>query len=488
MPKLYTADSVLTFTTDTGTDTLQGAVNAAITQKKPLYIAQGTYDLPATLTINGPVKIYGSRYNTYLKPPTGATQASLIVIASTPAGSRLSDVTIEGLRISGLDLPVAGQTYGNNVGLIHAKKVDRLLIRDCFISQSQGSGIQADESAGIIENNEFWSCRTGIGSKLSVGIVIERNYIRDSKDNGIDIWRVQPASPLVASLEGAVIRANKIYTVDNATGGSGQFGNAIVCTLAQGVTITENITLGTKYSGIRLNACANSIVSNNQIYGARETALFIECLGPDVTPYRGITVTGNMLENVGNGIAVVNPENGARRVSVTGNTVSNIVTNTFTQWYSPDRTPANAYTVSTFAMGIQVAGSDVLVQANLVDGNTTGTTAKVGIFMYSSGDWNPNANNGNGAVRSQASVATVIANNHVRACPIGIGYNDYDARGYAEISGNMIIGASAGKNILRLTQMGAEITSPVQTDIGTSTTAITQRYSFDRNKVIAANS
>lgn len=494
MGKLFTADSVLTYNNTTGTDTLQSAVNAAVTQKKPLFIAAGTYDLPASLTITGSVTIYGAPNGTILKPPTGATQASVINIGSSPAGNRISDVTLEGLTLQGLDLPISGHTWSTPMGLITARKVDRLRISQCFIGQSQGAGIQLYETAGLIEANEFWSCRTGIGSYLGLGLLIERNYIRDSKDNGIEFNRSAPPTYLNPTFEGAVIRANKIYTVDNATGGSGQFGNGIICTQANGMTVTENIVSGTKYSGIRLNACATSIVSNNQIYAARETALFVESLGPDVIGYKGVTITGNIIDYSGNGISVTNPYNGARRVTVVGNSISNLAINVFDEWMTPDRNAAQRYTQRTYAVGVSAEGSDVVIEGNAIE-----ACAGLGLTLYSSGDWNPATQ----ARRTNSSVVTLLVNNVIKSCPIGIGYNMNDPRGYAEISGNAIIGATNGAivpvhktdivgadnpNNLPLQMAGPWARDTGSTDIGTSSTAITQRYSFDRNKVMAANS
>lgn len=482
MPKLYTTNSVLTFTNDTGTDTLQGAVNTAVSTRKPLHIAAGTYTFTG-LTITGPVKIYGTKGSTILKPPAGATVAARIAIGSSPAGSRITDVMLEGLTIQGLDLPITGNAFGTPLGLVHAVKVDRLVVSDCYVGQSQGSGIQANECAGLIDNNEFWNCRTGVGLSLCVGMVVERNYIRDSKDNGINVSRVSPPNYTAASFDGAIIRANRIFTVDNATGGSGEFGNAIICTLAQGVSVMDNITSNTRYSGIRLNACAHSIVANNQILSARETGLFVECLGPDATGYTGITVTGNTLEKVGVGISVVNSDNGARRVTVTGNSVSNLRADTFVQWSSPDRNPANAYTTTNFAIGIMVAGTDIVVQGNTVEGKPAAdSTPRMGVYLYSTGDWNPATN----SVRSQTSAASILANNIIKSCPTGIGYVDQDQRGYAEVSGNIIIGANTGTNIIRVQQD----TQPLggQSDIGMTSTPIGDRYSFDRNKVVPLNS
>lgn len=498
MGKLFTADSVLTYNNTTGTDTLQSAVNAAISQKKPLFIAAGTYDMPASLNITGAVKIYGARNGTILKPPAGATQASIINIGSSPVGNRISDISIEGVTIQGLDLAISGHNaWSNPLGLITARKVDRLRITECFIGQSQGAGIQLYETAGLIEANEFWSCRTGIGSYLGMGLVIERNYIRDSKDNGIEINRTAPPTYLNPTYEGAVIRANKIYTVDNATGGSGQYGNGIICTQAGGVTVTGNLISATKYSGVRLNACSTSIVSDNQIYAARETALFVESLGPDVDGYKGVTVSGNIIDYSGSGICVTNPLNGARRVSVIGNSISNLQSNVFDEWESADRNPAKRYTQHSGTVGIAAEGANIVVE-----GNTIESCPSFGVTLYSTGDWNPNSPPSGGR-RTNNSVVILMNNNIIRACPTGIGYSMNDTRGYAEIAGNAIIGSTNGAivpvhktdipatdnpNNLTLVMAGPWVRDAGSADIGSATTAITQRYSFDRNKVIAATS
>jgi uncharacterized secreted repeat protein (TIGR03808 family) len=493
MPKLYTTNSFLTFTNDTGTDTLQGAVNTAVSTKKPLHIAAGTYTFTG-LTVTGAVKIYGTKGATILKPPAGATSAAIIRIESSPVGNRISDVTIEGLQLQGLDLPISGHVWNNPLGLITAKLVDRLAIRDCYITQSQNAGIQLTGSAGLVENNEFWSCRTGIYVYKGLGMVLEANYIRDSKDNGIVFDRFDAANPNTPSFEGAVVRANKIYTVDNATGGSGQFGNGVICTQSHGITLTGNIISNTNYSGIRLNACSTSVVSGNQIYNARETALFVESLGPDVDGYKGVTVSGNTIDFSGNGISIANPSNGARRVTVTGNTVSNLTIRQFDEWMSADRNPATRYTMRSYAVGIAAEGSDTLVEGNILE-----NCAGLGMSLYSSGDWNPATQ----TRRTNASVVTLVANNIIKACPIGVGFTMNDVRGHANISGNAIVGSSNGAivpvhktditgadnpNNLNLAMAGPWVRDVGSSDVGMASTPIGDRYSFDRNKVVPLNS
>lgn len=481
MGKLITTDSLLTYNNTTGTDTLQGAINAAIISKKPLFIAAGTYDLTANITINGSVKIFGARNSTIIRTPTNAAQAFIINVGYGSGTSRISDVTIEGLTLQGADKAISGHnSFSNPLGLITAKYVDRLIVRECFFQQSQGAGVQATGCTGVISDNETWSCRSGIRTKLSTSIVIERNLIRDSKDNGINVERVDPTDTLKTSFEGAVIRANRIFSVDNNTGGSGQFGNGIVCTFASGVTITENITSYTNYSGIRLNACSTSIVSNNQLYEARETALFVESLGSEVAGYEGVIVSGNVIDRSGNGIAVVNPEKYARRVSVTGNSVANLTVRQFEEWGAESRDPAVSRNAVTEAIGIRMAGADIVCT-----GNTLEACAGLGLFVYSAGDWIPGEGQTPGTRRSNASVGTIVANNLVKSCRIGIGFNDWDNRGHAEIAGNMMIGSNVA-HVRRVGQQGQDLAGETEA-VGWNTPA-SDRYSFSRNKGIAGNS
>lgn len=476
MPKIVSTDEKILFLNQAGNDTLQSAVDQAMSSHKPLFIGPGNYPISG-ISISGNIEISAMPGSVTFQPSIATSFYVTIEPAST---DRISDVTLRGFTFDGIDKPFS---ISSRPGLIRARNVDRLLIENCFIGRSTEAGIDLKSVAGKIRNNEFYDCRTAILTEDSAGLEISGNYIRDTKDNGIVVRR------LSASYDGTIVSRNRILTVDNATGGSGEFGNAIFVVQASDVVIESNVTSGTKYSGIRLNTCSNSHIVANNIMTARETAIFVEAPDPSVPGYTGATVTGNVLDTAGRGICAVNPEYGGRQVVIANNVVRNVVANTFDQWASPDRNPNKKYNITTQATGITGEGADIVIAGNVVEG-----CQGPGIIVTPLGSYNSAA----GQVRDQNSVAIIATNNIVKNAPISIGYSDHDYRGYAEISENVAIGATNGA-VVKV--QATSISSPLfpagnnfgpyarvsgSADMAGTTTPITDKISFSRNKSVPA--
>lgn len=98
MPKIDIDLDAIVFSNATGTDTLQGAINQAISQKKPLYIAQGTYSVNS-LTVNNSVRIYATKGSVTLQ--SSGSNAFFMTVEASTAGARISDISIEGLKFNG---------------------------------------------------------------------------------------------------------------------------------------------------------------------------------------------------------------------------------------------------------------------------------------------------------------------------------------------------------------------------------------------------
>ena len=94
------------------------------------------------------------------------------------------------------------------------------------------------------------------------------------------------------------------------------------------------------------------------------------------------------------------------------------------------------------------------------------------------------------------TVTANVARNTVKYCQIGIGYNDFDARGYAEISQNIIVGAASAQIIeVQPTNLSGVPGNPNNqfgpfaavsgaTDQGNTSNAIATRFLFNRNKIV----
>lgn len=475
MPKIDIDLDAIVFSNATGTDTLQGAINQAISQKKPLYIAQGVYSVNS-VTINNSVKICAAKGSVTLQS-TGSN-AFFMTIESATAGARISDIIIEGLRFDGQNEAFSGGLA--RPGLIRGQNIDRLTIQDCFFLNSQRAGVDLNACAGFVSRNEIVNCRTGIFANNSVGLIIEDNYLRDSKDNGIMVWRGNQA------FDGSIIERNKIYTINNDTGGSGQFGNGIFVFLANSVTTTDNIILNSKYSAIRYSSSSNAIIKGNQISSARECAIFVEAPDESRPAYEGVCVQGNTIFDAGEGIKVVNSNPGSRRASVIGNAIKNVTTKTFDEWVTPTKNAGDRYTRVTNACAI-IGNSDIVANDNVVE-----NCSIAGIVLDIRGSFNSAA----GTVRDQNTVMGIAHGNIVKDCPIGIGYNDFDARGFIDIADNIIGGATnASITLVNVTNLsgvpglptngfGPYAREPGAPDAGGSSDPITDRVSITRNKVV----
>ncbi|MCC0806428.1 TIGR03808 family TAT-translocated repetitive protein [Methylobacterium sp. W2] len=475
MPKIEIQNDLIVYSTAAGTDTLQAAINQAIASQKPLYIGPGSYSV-TSLRIDDKIKIFAMKGSVTIN--SSGANCFYITVQSGVSGARISDVTIEGLVLDGENKPFA--TGIARPGLIRCVNADRLMIKDCFISRSDRAGVDLIQSAGTISGNEFYGCRTSIYSNKSLGLDISENYIRDSKDNGIVIWRADQA------FDGTSIGGNRIYGVQNDTGGSGEFGNGVFVYQSNSVTSFSNVISGCNYSALRYSQSSNAIISSNQISSTRETAIFVEAPDDNAAPYEGIVVSSNAIFDAGDGIKIVNPNLGSRRSTISSNVLKNISQKTFVQWASPSRDPATQYTVTTPGNGITVS-SDAVVHANTIE-----SCGFAGIALTIAGTYNATT----GVGRDQNTIAVLVNDNIVKNCPVGVGYSDDDPRGYAEVSENMIVGASnAAITRVSVTNLpnvpnnpnngfGPLVRRPGAPDVGGNADPITTRFSFFRNKVI----
>ncbi|GJE19065.1 TIGR03808 family TAT-translocated repetitive protein [Methylobacterium marchantiae] len=475
MPKIEIGSDVVIYSNAAGSDTFQAAINQAAAVQKPLYVAAGSYSV-ANLRISDKLKIFATKGSVTIS--SADTNSFFLTVQSGMSGVRISDVTIEGIIFDGENKPFASAV--TRPGLLRCVNVDRLTIRDCFISRSDRSGIDLIQSAGIIDSNEFYDCRTAIYSNKSSGLIVSQNYIRDSKDNGIMVWRSEQAS------DGTIIQGNRIYGIQNNTGGSGEFGNAIFVYQSNNVTSSNNNIIGCNYSALRYSQSSNAIISNNQISSTRETAIFVEAPDDSAAPYEGVVVVGNAIFDAGEGIKVVNANLGSRRSTISNNVLKNISQKTFDQWASPSRDPATRYAITTGGNGI-TASSDAVISGNLAE-----SCGFSGIALTVSGSYNSET----GTVRDQNAVAASVVGNIIKNCPVGIGYSDDDLRGFANVSENIIIGASnASITKVDVTNapnvpnnpnngFGPLVRRPGAPDVGGNSDPVTTRFSFFRNKIV----
>jgi uncharacterized secreted repeat protein (TIGR03808 family) len=474
MPLITTTATDVVFSAAAGADTLQNAVNLAQSNGLPLFIAPGVYT-QTPVTITAPITIYARKDSTLLRSPNG--NAFTIRVGTGPTSASIAGVVLRGLNFDGENKPlVSGQN-----GLAEFYNADRMVIEDCFFWQSTSSGIYLYNAEGRISGNRCDNCNSSITSVNGNGVTIENNYLTNSLNTGIECYR-NPWATTQTYLDGAIIQRNRIYGVLNNSGGNGQWGNAIACNGLQLLRIVDNLISGTNYSAIRVNYCRDVIIEGNQVFSAREVAIFVENPADYTGGWTGIVINSNTLNDVGAGIICGNNNAGSRRASIVGNTISNVKKKSFIE---SEVGGSGKYTRVTHGVGIWLAADCV------VEGNTIEYAEAAGIAALFSGTWN-----GQGTP-DRNTVTAIVSNNTLKNCNVGIGYSDDDPRTFAEIAGNTIVGAWAF-NIVKMAVTSLPPPAPSgnlwgppapvagAAEMGNVSNAVTTRWSFNRNKVVSA--
>jgi uncharacterized secreted repeat protein (TIGR03808 family) len=446
----------------------------------PLFIAPGTYT-QTPVTITAPITIYARKDSTLLRSSDG--NAFTIRVGTGPASGPIAGVVLRGLNFDGENKPLAS---GLN-GLAEFYNADRMVIEDCFFWRSKQSGIYLYSAEGRISGNRCDNCDSSITSVNGNGLSIENNYLTNSLNTGIECYR-NPWATTQVYFDGTLIQGNRIYSVLNNSGGSGQWGNAIVCNGLLLLRIADNLISGTNYSAIRVNYCRDVVIQGNQASGIREVAIFVENPADYTGGWNGVVVNSNTLNDVGGGIVCGNTNAGSRRASIVGNSIANVKKKSFTEYI--DGT-SGGYPRVTHGVGIWLA-ADCIAQ-----GNTIEYAEAAGIAAIFSGTWD-----GQKAPDSN-TVTAIVSNNLLKNCNVGIGYSDDDARTFADISGNTIVGALAF-NIVKMAVTSLPAPAPAgngwgppapiagapemadATPVRPIRNVSNARWSFNPNKVVSA--
>ncbi|MDJ0449398.1 TIGR03808 family TAT-translocated repetitive protein [Methylocystis sp. JR02] len=473
MPSITSSPTNIVYSTAAGTGTLQGAINLAQSTGLPLFIAPGIYT-EASVIIGGTVTIYARKDSVQLRSST--SNAFVMQIGSGTTSSRIPGVVIRGLNFDGENKPLGGQN-----GLLQFFNADRMVVEDCFFWRSTSSGLYLYGAEGRVSGNRCDNCSASLSSVNGAGLTIENNYLTNSLNTGIECYR-SPWAVSQTYFDGTIIQRNRVYTVLNNSGGSGQWGNAIACNGLRFLRIADNFISNANYSAIRVNYCKDVTISSNQVDAAREVAIFVENPADYAGGWTNVVISGNTLNNVGGGIVCVNNNAGSRRATITGNAIYYVKKNTFTEYTDG---VSGGYSRITHGVGIWLAADCI------ADGNTIEYAEAAGIAAIFSGTWN-----GQGAP-DQNTVTALISNNILKYCYVGVGYSDNDPRTFAEISGNIIVGAGAFQIVkMAVTSLPSPAPegnyygppAPVAgaPEMGSVSNAVSTRWSFNRNKIVSA--
>jgi len=285
---------------DDQTKILQRAIDEAAHAQVPLAIPPGVYRTGQLRLPNGS-KLVGVR---------GATR-----LAFTGGPSMVISEGANSLGLDGLVFDGGGIALPARRGLVHCLGSRDLRIRDCEIVASGGNGIWLENVAGDISGNIISKIAvTAITSFDAQGLIVTRNTIRDTNDNGIEILRTSIGD------DGTLVADNRIEDIKAGPGGSGQYGNAINAFRAGNVIVRGNRIKNCDYSAVRGNSASNIQITGNSVSDVREVALYSEFA------FEGAVIANNTVDGAALGVSVCNFNEGGRLAVVQGNIIRNLLT------------------------------------------------------------------------------------------------------------------------------------------------------------------
>lgn len=284
---------------DEQTRALQRAIDDAARAGVPLALPPGVYRTGALNLASG-TQLIGVR---------GATRLVFTGGGSMFRGEGANHLALSGLTLDGANLALPGRQ-----GLIYCLGGRDLRITDCEISNSGGNGIWIEQVAGDISGNVMTGIAgTAIVSFDAQGLMVSRNTITGTNDNGIEILRTAIGD------DGTLVADNRIEDIKAGPGGSGQYGNAINAFRAGNVIVRNNRIKNCDYSAVRGNSASNIQITGNSVSDVREVALYSEF------SFEGAVIANNTVDGAAFGVSVCNFNEGGRIAVVQGNVIRNLI-------------------------------------------------------------------------------------------------------------------------------------------------------------------
>ena len=315
---------------DDQTRALQRAIDEAARAAVPLALPPGVYRTGALNLATG-TQLLGVR---------GATKLVFTGGGAMLLGEGAGHVTLSGITFDGGNLPLPARH-----GLIYCLGGRNIRITDCEIVNSGGNGIWIEQVSGDISGNIITGIAgTAIVSFNAQGLIVSRNTITNTNDNGIEILRTAIGD------DGTLVADNRIEDIKAGPGGSGQYGNAINAFRAGNVIVRNNRVRNCDYSAVRGNSASNIQITGNSVSDVREVALYSEF------SFEGAVIAGNTVDGAAFGVSVCNFNEGGRIAVVQGNIIRNLI---------PKR-PIGTAPDDTAGIGIYVE-ADTSVTGNVIE-------------------------------------------------------------------------------------------------------------------------
>ena len=284
---------------DDQTRALQRAIDEAARAQAPLVLPPGVYRTGMLRLENG-TQLIGVR---------GATRLVFNGGASMFLGEGAGSIGLTGITLDGSGIPLPARR-----GLIHCLSGRDIRITDCEISGSGGNAIWLEQVSGDVSGNIITkTAATAVVSFDAQGLIVSRNSILGTNDNGIEILRATIGD------DGTLVADNRIEDVKAGPGGSGQYGNAINAFRAGNVIVRGNRIKNCDYSAVRGNSASNIQISGNSVSDVREVALYSEF------SFEGAVIANNTVDGAALGVSVCNFNEGGRIAVVQGNIIRNLL-------------------------------------------------------------------------------------------------------------------------------------------------------------------
>ena len=284
---------------DDQTKALQRAIDEAARAQVLLALPPGVYRT-GMLRLQSGTQLLGVR---------GATKLVFNGGASMLQGEGAGSVGLSGITFDGGGIPLPTRR-----GLVHCLGGRDVRIIDCEITGSGGNGIWLEQISGDISGNIFTNtAATAVVSFDAQGLIVSRNTITGTNDNGIEILRTAIGD------DGTLVADNRIEDIKAGPGGSGQYGNAINAFRAGNVIVRGNRIRNCDYSAVRGNSASNIHISGNSVSDVREVALYSEF------SFEGAVIANNTVDGAAVGVSVCNFNEGGRIAVVQGNIIRNLI-------------------------------------------------------------------------------------------------------------------------------------------------------------------
>lgn len=284
---------------DDQTKALQRAIDEAARAQVPLALPPGIYRT-SMLRLQSGTQLIGVR---------GATRLVFNGGASMLSGEGAASIGISNITLDGGSIPLPTRR-----GLVHCLGGRDIRIMDCEIAGSGGNGIWLENVSGDISGNIITNtATTAVVSFDAHGLLVSRNTILGTSDNGIEILRTAIGD------DGTLVADNRIEGIKAGPGGSGQYGNAINAFRAGNVIVRGNRIRNCDYSAVRGNSASNIQITGNSVSDVREVALYSEFA------FEGAVIANNTVDGAAVGVSVCNFNEGGRIAVVQGNIIRNLL-------------------------------------------------------------------------------------------------------------------------------------------------------------------